>query len=86
MGIDIEPYDIVGLAGAAIFVAAYFANQQRWLASDDWRYPAANLVGALLILISLFYEWNFPSVVIEIFWIAISLWGFGKSLARRSAR
>ena len=77
---------MVVLAVHALWIGAYFANQQRWLASDDWRYPAANLVGALLILISLFYEWNFPSVVIEIFWIAISLWGIGKSLARRSAR
>ena len=34
----IEPYDIVGFAGAAVFVAAYFANQQRWLRSEDWRY------------------------------------------------
>jgi hypothetical protein len=77
----IELYDVAGLAGAAIFVCAYFANQQRWLRSDDWRYPAANLLGALLILLSLWFEWNFPSAVIEIIWALISLWGIGKSLA-----
>jgi hypothetical protein len=74
-------YDLIGFAGAAAIVAAYFANQQRWLRSEDWRYPFANLVGAALILVSLFYEWNFPSVVIEIFWITISLYGTAKSLA-----
>lgn len=73
-------YDVIGFAGAAVIVAAYFANQQRWLKSEDWRYPFANLVGAALILVSLFYEWNFPSVVIEIFWVAISLYGVAKSL------
>ena len=53
---QIELYNVVGFIGTAVLIGAYFANQQRWLASDDWRYPAANLVGALLILISLFYE------------------------------
>ena len=46
-------YDLAGLAGATIVVAVYFANQQRWLRSDDWRYPGANLLGAVLILVSL---------------------------------
>jgi len=41
--------------------------QQRWLNALDWRFPAANLIGSLLILVSLWFEWNFPSVVIEIF-------------------
>ena len=65
----------IGLIGAAIFVAAYLANQARWLDSRDWRFPAANLAGALLILVSLFGEWNLPSVVIEAFWAAISVYG-----------
>ncbi len=79
-------YDIVGVIGTAVLIAAYFFNQQRWLRSDDWRFPAANLVGAVLILVSLWYEWNLPSVVIEFFWIAISLYGIGKAVAgRRSA-
>ena len=50
MGSDIEPYDIIGFAGAAIFVGTYFANQQRWLSSEDWRFPLLNLIGAVLIL------------------------------------
>ena len=79
----IAPFDLVGFAGTALIVAAYFSNQQRWLASDDWRFPCLNLVGALLILVSLYFEWNFPSVVIELFWIAISAWGMVRSLAAR---
>ena len=75
-------YDVIGFAGAAAIVAAYFANQQRWLSSEDWRYPFANLVGACLILVSLLYEWNFPSVVMETFWAAISLYGMVR--ARRT--
>lgn len=75
--------DWIGFAGTALLIAAYFANQQRWLASEDWRYPAANLAGSVLIFVSLCFSWNLPSVVIEIFWAAISIWGIIRSLPRR---
>jgi hypothetical protein len=65
----------IGLVGVGFILVTYFANQQRWLRSEDWRFPAANLLGSLLILASLFVEWNTPSVVIEFFWIAISVYG-----------
>ena len=78
--------DLIGFAGAALMIAAYFANQQRWLSSEDWRYPAANLAGAVLILFSLLFAWNFPSVVIEVFWALISLWGLTKAAAERKSR
>jgi hypothetical protein len=79
-------YELAGFVGAAIIVAAYFAMQQRWLNALDWRFPAANLIGSLLILVSLWFEWNFPSVVIEIFWALISLVGLVRSLAERRRR
>ncbi len=72
---QLDVFRAVGLIGVGLILAAYFANQQRWLRSEDWRFPAANLVGSLLILVSLYAEWNLPSVVIEVFWIAISVFG-----------
>lgn len=72
--------DALGTAGAAIIVLAYFANQRRWLASTDWRFPLANLVGASLILASLVKTWNLPSAVMESFWVLISLYGILRSL------
>ena len=73
MGLSV--YTVAGFVGVVMVLIAYFANQQRWLSSEDWRFPAANLAGALLILVSLFGEWNLPSVVIEAFWAAISVYG-----------
>jgi hypothetical protein len=64
-----------GSVGAAVIIAAYFANQSGRLRSDDWRFPATNLLGAVLICASLFAQWNLPSAIIEGFWIAISLYG-----------
>jgi len=75
----------VGFVGVALIVAAYFANQQGWLRSDDWRYPLANLIGSLLIMVSLWQAWNFPSAVIEVIWIAISVYGLARQVRRRAA-
>ncbi|MGH7079632.1 MAG: CBU_0592 family membrane protein [Acetobacteraceae bacterium] len=77
MGLDVVM--AAGIVGAVIVVIAYFANQQGWLSSADWRFPAANFLGSVLILASLTTAWNLPSAVIESFWAAISLYG----LARR---
>jgi hypothetical protein len=72
---SIAATDWVGLAGSVLILVAYFLNQRGQLASSDRRFPALNLAGALLILFSLMYAWNLPSVLIEAFWAAISLYG-----------
>jgi len=79
----LDPYTLAGFVGVACIVVAYFANQQGWLDSGDWRFPAANLVGSLLILMSLWTAWNFPSAVIEVIWAAISVYGLSRRLRRR---
>lgn len=82
MALDV--YTFVGFAGALIVVLAYWANQADRLPSDNWRFPAANLGGSIFILISLFHAWNWPSVVIEVFWSAISLYGLFRHTARKA--
>ena len=72
---QLDVFRAIGLVGVGFILVAYFANQQRWLRSEDWRFPAANLAGSLLIMVSLYAEWNLPSVVIEVFWVLISLYG-----------
>lgn len=72
---------IAGFAGAALIIVAYFANQRGSLASSDWRFPALNLLGSVLIFASLFVQWNLPSAVIEAFWMAISLYGLARCWA-----
>ena len=76
--------DALGAVGAALIILAYFLNQQRRLSSEDWRYPATNLAGAVLILVSLWYEPNLPSVIIESFWVLISLYGIARSRRGRT--
>jgi hypothetical protein len=73
---------IAGLVGAALVLSAYFANQRGWLDSSDWRFPLMNLIGAGLILVSLFEKWNLPAAVIEAAWAAVSIMGLARSVTR----
>jgi Na+-translocating ferredoxin:NAD+ oxidoreductase RnfD subunit len=71
----LDPFATIGLAGATVVTVAYFANQRGALASDDWRFPFANLVGALMILASFYTAWNLPAALIEVLWAGVSLYG-----------
>lgn len=68
-------YDIVGTIGVALIIVTYAGVQLRKMEVRSLTYSALNLLGALMILVSLAYNFNLASVVIEIFWIIISLWG-----------
>ena len=75
--------DIAGYGGASLIALAYLLNQSGRLLSQDWRYPAINLVGSLMVLLSLAFALNPPSVVIELFWSAISIYGVQRNLRAR---
>jgi hypothetical protein len=45
------------------------------ISGQNVAYSLANAFGAALILVSLYYDFNLSAVVIEIFWLAISLMG-----------
>ena len=77
---EFDPYIACGIVGAGCFIFAYFATLQGWLEASDWRFPAVNLIGAALVLVSLIDEWNLPSVVLECFWGAISVYGLMRHL------
>jgi len=68
-------FDIIGTIGVALIILAYGAVQTRKMRSEQLSYSVMNLIGAAMILVSLRYSFNLASVVIEVFWILISLWG-----------
>jgi hypothetical protein len=80
MTMEFDPYTVVGIAGAGCYVIAYFGILQGWLKASNWRFPAVNLLGAVLVLVSLADAWNLPSVVLEGFWAAISCYGLMRCL------
>ena len=74
---------LAGCCGAALVVLAYLGNQQGWLPPGDRRYPLLNLIGATLILVSLYRDWNPAAAIIEGFWAIISLYGLAKQMRIR---
>jgi len=71
-------HDIAGVVGSVIVIVAYFGTQAGWFGAGDPRFALANLVGAALIIVSLMVDWNLAAFVMEVFWIAISLFGLAR--------
>jgi hypothetical protein len=71
-------FDVIGMTGTALVVGAFFMLQLGKAEPTGIVYNVMNLTGAILLLISLCYNFNLASFVIELFWIAASLIGLYK--------
>lgn len=67
--------DVIGILGVSLILMCYGFLQMGKMSQSSLQYSLTNLIGAILILLSLFVHWNLASVVIETFWILISLFG-----------
>jgi hypothetical protein len=68
-------HDFAGSAGVILIVGAYLMLQLEHSSSNDLPYLLANALGAALILLSLFVEFNLSAFLMELFWLAISVFG-----------
>ncbi len=85
IGLDLQWHDLAGLLGVACVLAAFFGLQAGRLRGDALPYQLLNLVGAVAMAISLLYAFNLSSMVIQLAWIAISLYGMVRSHRVRRA-
>ena len=75
--------DVIGLIGTALFIAAFvYANVAEKL-NKLW-FNAANLVGAILLMISLSVKFNLAAFVLEAAWAVIATFGLLRALRDRS--
>lgn len=85
--IVIAPFaaDLIGFAGSFCIVAAYaYSNLAK--AMNMVAFNLVNFVGAALLAVSLTVNYNLPTLVLEIVWMAIALFGVTRALlARRKA-
>lgn len=79
-GVTINIFTVLGSFGVLLIVASYLLLIMGRVSSEGIRYPAVNAIGAILIIISLIDSFNLPALLIEIFWLAISILGIWKSL------
>lgn len=70
--------DVIGTLGVLMLLTTYFLVQIGALQSKNPKFSLFNLLGASLLLYSLIYNWNLASVIIEICWMSISIYGLIK--------
>ncbi|UWQ18777.1 CBU_0592 family membrane protein [Jannaschia sp. M317] len=74
---------IAGIIGALTYVANYISLTLRLLNPEGVGYFLFNLTAASLVLLSLGHAFNLASLIIQMFFIAVSLWGICSRLRRR---
>lgn len=76
--------DTVGLLGVALILLAYFLLQIGRLRGDALSHQLLNAAGAILILVSLLYEFNLSAFLMEFAWLVLSIYGMARSRKRRA--
>ena len=75
-------FDFLGNIGVLLILTMYLALQTDRTSSDSMMYSLLNALGALFILISLYFNFNLSAFIIEFFWLIISIYGMYKSLLK----
>jgi len=71
--------DAIGICGSILFIGAFvYANRAKDM--DKLVFNAVNLVGAILLLISLAVHFNLAAFILEAAWAVIALAGLGSAI------
>lgn len=68
-------FDVIGLTGVALYIGAYAGLQFGLIRGNSYTYTIMNMLAAALVLVSLTNNFNLSSAIIQITWIAISVFG-----------
>ena len=77
--------DIIGLIGVALLISTYALLQFDRIDPKGFWYSFNNMIVAILVTVSLLYNWNLASMVIEVFWFSLSVYGLFKFYRLRKA-
>ena len=70
--------DFIGLVGVALLVITYGMLQTDRINPKGFWYSFNNMIVAILVTVSLIYNFNLASMVIEVFWFSLSAYGLIK--------
>ena len=65
--------DIIGLIGVALLISTYALLQFDRIDPKGFWYSFNNMIVAILVTVSLLYNWNLASMVIEVFLFSLSV-------------
>ncbi len=75
MSLNYEWHDLLGNVGFLCVIGSYFWLQIGRVSGQSPTYSLVNAVGAGLILVSLYHDFNLSAVLVEFFWLIISMLG-----------
>jgi hypothetical protein len=75
--------DVVGLFGVALLIVTYAMLQFDRIDPKGFWYSFNNMVVAILVTVSLLYSFNLASMVIEVFWFGLSVYGIWNFYRKR---
>ena len=85
MSIDYEWHDMLGNLGVLLIIGSYFWLQIGRISGQSNTYSIVNAIGAALVLVSLYFDFNLSAALVEGFWLVISLMGLVLGM-RKGAR
>ena len=71
--------DWLGVVGSFFIAGAYFGVSTGKLNGEGSKFQYLNLLGALLILLSLYFRPNAGAIMIEVLWVSIALYSLAKN-------
>ena len=77
-------HDLVGNLGVLFVIGTYVLLQAERISATSYTYSSFNATGAMLIMVSLFYDFNLSSFMIEVAWLFISLFGIARQLLKKA--
>ena len=78
-------FDIIGLMGVTLILVVYGLVHLDRIDVKKITFSVLNAIGAALILVSLYVDYNLPAVTIEVAWILISLYGIYAAMRRKKS-
>ena len=81
---DYSWFDLVGNAGVLLMVIAYLLLQMEKMSSSSLTYLLLNAVGASCVIVSLWFRFNLSALLMEVFWLLISLYGLTRLASKRA--
>ncbi len=77
-------HDLAGLIGVGLIVFAYLLLQLNKLPSSAPSFSLLNAIGALLVIVSLIFDFNLAAFLMEAFWFLLSLFGLLRPILSKS--
>ena len=76
--VELSVFEAMGLVGVAFYLGSYASLQFGIIDGKRMIYPFLNVMAASCVLVSPFENFNMSSLLIQVSWITISLYGISK--------